>query len=177
MSGPGPTPLPWFAFSLALAPELASERLRGVSLPSPPEGELAEALDVELVYDVPSAAWRGRVARLVDAPGQRVPGRLRAMPPAAWPLVTRVEKVLAGATLERPVRVRTASGALFSARAFTPPAPSRPPRSPVSVAFLVALARAAEHAKLPADAVERLQAEARLVQTVQRARSQRVRQP
>ncbi|OJT21596.1 gamma-glutamylcyclotransferase [Archangium sp. Cb G35] len=177
MSGPGPTPLPWFAFSLALAPELAGERLRGVSLPSLPEGELAEALDVELVYDVPSAAWKGRVARLVDAPGQRVPGRLRAMPPDSWPLVTRGEKVLAEATLERPVRVRTASGALLSARAFTPPAPSQPPRSPVSVAFLVALARAAEHAQLPADAVERLQAEARLVQSVQRARSQRVRQP
>ncbi|MCY1074801.1 gamma-glutamylcyclotransferase [Archangium lansingense] len=177
MSGPGPTPLPWFAFSLALAPELASERLRGVSLPSFPEGELAEALDVELVYDVPSAVWKGRVARLVDAPGRRVLGQLRTLPPPTWPLVARVEKVLAEATRERPVRVRTASGALISARAFTPAAPRHPARGPVSVAFLVALARAAEHAKLPADEVERLQAEARLVQTVQRAQAQRVRQP
>jgi hypothetical protein len=107
MSGSGPTPLSWFALSLALAPELASERLQGSPVPSLPEGELAEALDVEFVYDVPSAAWNGRVARLVDAPGRRVPGRLRAMPPPTWPRVARMEKVLAQATHERPVRVRS----------------------------------------------------------------------
>jgi hypothetical protein len=43
------------------------------------------------------------------------------------------------------------------------------------VEFLVAHARAAERAALPPAYVERLQAEAHLVQTVQRAQAQRIR--
>ena len=41
-----------------------------------PEGKLAEALDVDLVYDFPSRWWGGRVAGLKDAPGTSVHGRL-----------------------------------------------------------------------------------------------------
>ena len=175
----GPSPLPWFAFSLTLAPELFRERLPDTSLPSLPEGEPVEALDVELVHDVPSQHWRGRVARLVNAPGQRVPGLLRSVDPAWWPQVARVERVLSLASHERPVRVRTASGAIVSARTFTPPPARRPAPGggDVSVSFLVALAQAAEHTRLPPGYVERLQAEAHLVQTVQRAHSQRLDKP
>ena len=172
---PGPAPVPWFAFSLSLAPGLVRERLQGVLPPAVPEGEVAEALDVELVHDVLAPEWEGRVARLVESPGRSVTGRLRAVPAPLWPQVAALEERLALATHERPLRVRTASGALVSARAFTPPAPARPAVGPVSESFLVALARAAESAKLPADYVTRLQAEAQLVQTVQRAQAQRLR--
>ncbi|MDC0711271.1 gamma-glutamylcyclotransferase [Stigmatella sp. ncwal1] len=171
----GSAPLPWFVFSLTLAPELVLERLQGVPVPELPPGELAEALDVGLVYDVPSPDWGGRVARLVEAPGQRVMGLLRAVPSSEWGQVARLEALLGLATGERPVRVRTASGAVRAARAFSPVDPRNPAPGPVSVAFLVALARAAEHAGLPSHHVERLQAEAHLVQTVQRAQADRVR--
>jgi hypothetical protein len=171
----GTSPLPWFAFSLSLAPDVARERLRNMPVLDLPDGELAEALDVELIYDAPAPAWGGRVARLVDAPGRRVMGLLRRMPPQVWPLVTRLEETLSQAVEERPVRVRTATGAVLAARAFTPPDPRQVPPGPVSVEFLVAHARAAERAALPASYVQRPQAEAHLVQTVQRAQSQRTR--
>ena len=174
MSGPASS-RPWFCCSLSLAPALVRERLGGLPEPAVPGGEGAEALDVDLVYDVAAPEWHGRVARLVDGPGQRVLGRLRPVPPALWPQVVALEERLALASLERTVRVRTASGALVTARALTPPAPPRAVQAPVSETFLVALARAAESAKLPADYVLRLHAEARLVQTVQRARTERPR--
>ena len=177
MSGSDSAPLYWFAFSPALAPELWPERLEGAALPALPEGELAEALDEQLVHDVPSEAWGGRVARLVEAPGQRVMGRVRAVPASGWSQVARVERALAQATQARGVRVRTASGVLVSARAFTSVASAVPTSSEVSVAYLVALARAAEHARLPPPYVERLQAEAQLVQRVQGAHAQRVSRP
>ncbi|MFL5346241.1 MAG: gamma-glutamylcyclotransferase [Hyalangium sp.] len=171
----GTPPLPWFAFSLSLAPEVARERLRNTPVLELPEGELAEALDVELVYDAPAPDWGGRVARLVDAPGRRVMGLLRRMPAQVWPLVARLESTLASAAEERPVRVRTATGAVLSARTFTPPAPRHAPPGPISVEFLVSHARAAERAALPATYVERLQAEAHLVQRIQKAQSERIR--
>ena len=171
----GPAPLPWFTFSLTLAPDLVRERLPGAALPAWPEGEVVEALDVEPRYDVEVPAWGGRVARLVNAPGQRLTGRLRALPASGWPEVAEWEARLVGATFERPVRVRTASGSVIPARTFTPPASSPPATGPVSEAFVLALARAAEQAKLPADVVTRLQAEARLVQLVQRAQAERLR--
>ncbi|WP_434383848.1 gamma-glutamylcyclotransferase [Melittangium boletus] len=174
MSGPA-SPLSWFCFSLSLAPGLVRERLQGVLLPAVPEGELAEALDVELVYDVRAPDWDGRVARLVAAPGQRLAGRLRAVPPPFWPQVRALEEQLAQATHTHPVHVRTASGALVTAQAFTPPAPASPDRGPVSQDFLGALARAAAYARLPSPYVTRLQAEAQLVQAVQRAQTERLR--
>ena len=167
-------PTPWFAFSLALAPELLPERLPGPPLPALPEGEVAEALDVDLVYDVPAQPWEGRVARLVAAPGKRVVGRVREVPPAVWPQVARLERALALASQERPVQVRTASGVVVTARAFTTPTPRVRGQGLVSVPFLVALARAAEHAKLPAPYIEKLQAEAHLVQRVQDAHAHRL---
>ncbi len=171
----GTPPLPWFAYSLSLSPEVARERLRNTPVLELPDGELAEALDVELVYDAPAQDWGGRVARLVDAPGRRVMGLLRRMPAPVWPLVARLETALALAAEERPVRVRTATGAVLSARAFTPPAPKHAPQGPISVEFLVSHARAAERAALPATYVERLQAEVHRVQRIQQAPSNRPR--
>src|ERR1700722_16781499 len=41
-----------------------------------PEGKLAEARGLGLVFDFPSRWWGGRVASLADVPGQRVFGKL-----------------------------------------------------------------------------------------------------
>ncbi|MCE9667698.1 gamma-glutamylcyclotransferase [Myxococcus stipitatus] len=166
-------PQPWFAFSLDLAPATARERLPSLPpIPALPDGELAEALDVEVVYDVDSPPWGGRVARLVDAPGKSLPGLLRRLPTGAtWDAVVRLEAALAGATATRSVKVRTATGATLVALAFTPPARTGTGPGPISEAFLVTLALAAERAGLSPDHVERLQAEARIVQTVQQARA------
>lgn len=162
---------PWFAFSLDLAPAAASRHLHGLPpVPDFPEGELAEALDVDVVYDVHVPNWGGRVARLVDAPGRRLYGRLRAVASAAWPALARLETALALATEERLVRVRTASGAVVEAHAFTPADRDTSSQGPVSEAFLITLAVAAERARLPTPVIENLQAEARIVHTVQHAR-------
>nr|AYM52863.1 hypothetical protein [Myxococcaceae bacterium MCy9487] len=168
----GPTASrPWFAFSLDLAPTTASPHLHVLPpVPDFPEGDLAEALDVDVVYDVHVPNWGGRVARLVDAPGHRILGRLRSVAAESWPALARLETALALATEERPVKVRTASGAVVAAHAFTPSAQGASPQGPVSEAFLITLAVAAERAHLPADVVEKLQAEARIVHAVQHAR-------
>ncbi|WP_426754166.1 gamma-glutamylcyclotransferase [Myxococcus sp. Y35] len=167
----GPTaPRPWFAYSLDLAPVMARERLPGLPpIPDVLEGELAEALDVDVVYDVASAAWGGKVARLVDAPGRKLPGMLRRVEPEDWDALSRLEAALAGATAVRPVKVRTFTGAVLTAYAFTPAAPATPAQGLVSESFLVTLALSAEQAGLSPDHVERLQAEARIVQALQKA--------
>jgi gamma-glutamylcyclotransferase len=162
---------PWFAFSLDLAPAAASRHLNGLPpVPSFDEGELAEALDVDVVYDVHVPNWGGRVARLVEAPGHQLYGRLRSVAEDAWPVLARLETALALATEELPVRVRTASGDVVDAHAFTPSARTVSTDGPVSEPFLITLAVAADRARLPAAVVEKLQAEARIVHAVQHAR-------
>lgn len=168
-AGP-PAPRSWFAYSLDLAPVIAHERLPGLPpIPDVLEGELAEALDVDVVYDVASAAWGGKVARLVDAPGRKLPGMLRRVPSDAWDALVRLESAMAGATDVRQVKVRTFTGAVLSAQVFTPPTPATPAQGLVSESFLVTLAQSAEEAGLSPDHVERLQAEARIVQALQQA--------
>ncbi|MGA9525822.1 MAG: gamma-glutamylcyclotransferase [Myxococcaceae bacterium] len=144
------------------------EQPRGSGPPPVPEaGEVAEALDVDLVYDVLHPDWGGRIPRLVEAPGHRLWGRARPVPPEAVSAVCRLEADLGRATEERRVRVRTAAGALSEAVAFSPPATGLSTEGPVSERYLRALALSAERAGLPVDYVQRLQAEAQIVATLQ----------
>jgi gamma-glutamylcyclotransferase len=121
-----------------------------------PDGEVAEALDVELVFDFPSRWWGGRVAGLADTPGATVFGRLFEVRGADWPILEHKEGAVTGMSIEREVRVRRADGSLATARAFT----TNPERArhdgPVSVRFVEALVRGAEQAGLPAPWIERL---------------------
>ncbi len=170
MAAGSTAPRPWFAYSLDLAPVTAHERLPGLPpIPDVLEGELAEALDVDVVYDVASAAWGGKVARLVDAPGRKLPGMLRRVDAADWDALARLESAMAGASDVRQVKVRSFTGAVLTATAFTPPTPATPAQGAVSESFLVTLALAAEQAGLFPEHVERLQAEARIVQALQKA--------
>src|SRR5215472_18753360 len=52
-----------------------------------PEGELAAAQDVELVYDFPSRWWGGRVAGLGDRAGSQVFGKLMTISAKDWPII------------------------------------------------------------------------------------------
>lgn len=122
-----------------------------------PAGQLAEALDVELVFDFPSRFWGGRVAGLGDAPGQSVFGRLFEVSSEDWPIVEHKEGAVSGMCVARPVTVRV-EGRELTATAFT----TRPERAshdgPVSRGFVEALVRGARSAGLPAAYLARLEA-------------------
>lgn len=122
-----------------------------------PEGEVVEAVDLDLVYDFPSRWWGGRVAGLVDAPGSSVFGRLFEIAGPDWPIVEHKEGAITAMCVERRVHVRRANGEIVEASAFT----TRPERAstdgPVSDRFVEALVRGASASGLPAAYVARLQ--------------------
>jgi hypothetical protein len=158
----GAPPRRYFAYSTVLD-RAAFEEWRGqhgYDAFQLPDGLVAEALDLDLVYDFPSRWWGGRVAGLVDRPGASVFGRLFEIPGADWPIVQHKEGAITGMCVERPVRVQ-AGGALLEATAFT----TRPERAsldgPVSARFVEALVRGARAAALPEAYVARLEREAR----------------
>ena len=121
-----------------------------------PEGIVAEALDLDLVYDFPSRWWGGRVAGLADRPGTTVFGRLFEIAGADWPIVQHKEGAITAMCVERPVHVR-AGGEIVEATAFT----TRPERvsldGPVSARFVEALVRGARAAALPEFYIARLE--------------------
>jgi gamma-glutamylcyclotransferase len=120
-----------------------------------PAGELAEALDVTLDYDFPSRWWAGRVAGLVDRPGQSVHGLLFRIPGKDWPIIQHKEGLVTHMCVERPVRVRVAAKEL-EATAFATAPDRRSSDGPVSARFVEALTRGAKAAGLPGAWVESL---------------------
>src|SRR4051812_23680346 len=56
-----------------------------------PDGDLAEAVNVDLVYDFPSRWWGGRVAGLADKPGTSVFGRVYEIAHPDWPIIQHKE--------------------------------------------------------------------------------------
>jgi gamma-glutamylcyclotransferase len=121
-----------------------------------PQGQLAEARDVALVYDFPSRWWGGRVAGLADEPGASVHGVLFEIAGADWPIVQHKEGAVTGMCIEREVRVGDKVATAFT----TNPARARDD-GPVSARFVEALERGAQAAGLPAAWVQSLRATAR----------------
>jgi gamma-glutamylcyclotransferase len=119
------------------------------------EGVVAEALDVDLVYDFPSRWWGGRVAGLVDQPGASVFGRLFTVAGVDWPIVQHKEGGITGMSVERPVWV-LAGGERLQATAFSTNPERASSAGPVSQRFMEALVRGARAAGLPGPYVERL---------------------
>ena len=113
-----------------------------------PLGVVAEATDLDLIYDFPSRWWGGRVAGLADKPGATVFGLLFEIAGADWPIVEHKEGAITGMCIERPVAVRV-GGESIEATAFT----TRPERAssqgPISARFVEALVRGARGAGLP----------------------------
>jgi hypothetical protein len=120
-----------------------------------PEGKLAEAVDVELVYDFPSRWWGGRVAGLKDAPGERIFGRLFEIQGKDWPIIQHKEGFVTGMCVERPVRVRV-EGREVQAIAFTTNPKRVATEGPISPRFVEALVRGAQSAGLPAEYIAKL---------------------
>lgn len=120
-----------------------------------PEGRLAEALELELVYDFPSRWWGGRVAGLRDAAGQNIFGRLFEIAGKDWPIIQHKEGFVTGMCVERPVRVRV-EGQELQATAFTTSPRRASADGPISPRFVEALVRGAQSAGLPPEYVERL---------------------
>jgi gamma-glutamylcyclotransferase len=120
-----------------------------------PEGRLAEALDVDLVYDFPSRWWGGRVAGLADAPGKSVYGRLFEIGGKDWPIIQHKEGAVTGMSVERLVRVRV-EGQEKQATAFVTSPGRASTEGPISQRFIEALVRGAQSAGLPTDYLERL---------------------
>jgi hypothetical protein len=120
-----------------------------------PEGAVAEALDVDLIYDFPSRWWGGRVAGLADRPGASVFGRLFTVAGIDWPIVQHKEGAITGMCVERPVRVLT-GGERLEATAFATSPERASLEGPVSARFVEALVRGARAAGLPGAYVARL---------------------
>lgn len=120
-----------------------------------PEGRLAEAVDLELVYDFPSRWWGGRVAGLKDAPGRTVWGRVFEISEKDWPIIQHKEGVVTGMCVERAVRVKI-DGQLREAIAFTTNPARATADGPVSPRFVEALVRGATAAALPAAWIDAL---------------------
>jgi gamma-glutamylcyclotransferase len=120
-----------------------------------PDGRLAEALEVDLVYDFPSRWWGGRVAGLRDAASKSVFGRLFEIAGKDWPIIQHKEGFVTGMCVERAVRVRV-DGKELEATAFTTSPRRATTDGPISPRFVEALVRGAESAGLPASYVQRL---------------------
>ncbi len=125
-----------------------------------PPGQLAQAVDVGLVYDFPSRWWGGRVAGLADQPGSTVHGLLFQIAGKDWPVIQHKEGVVTGMCVEREVKLKVGSQEV-TATAFTT-APSRmSDQGPVSARFLEALERGCRAAGLPEAYVGSLRAGAK----------------
>ena len=152
----GPT-RSYFGFGTVLDPPAFEEwrAQHGYEFFSLPAGEVAEALDVDLVFDFPSRWWGGRVAGLADRAGKSVFGRLFTIPGKDWPILQHKEGAVTGMCIERSVRVKTANGEVLATTFTTNPA-RQSLEGPLSSRFLEALLRGGTAAGLPPDYLERV---------------------
>lgn len=120
-----------------------------------PQGQLARATDVDLVFDFMSRWWGGRVAGLVEKPGASVYGLLFEIPAKNWPVVQHKEGVITGMSVERPVRVEV-DGRIVEAIAFTTSPQWATLEGPISKNYIQALVRGARQSGLPEDYIQKL---------------------
>lgn len=120
-----------------------------------PEGQVAEAKGVDLIFDFPSRWWGGRVAGLTEKQGSSVFGRLFEIPKKEWPIIQHKEGVVTGMSVETTLRVLV-DGQEFEATAFVTAPNRRSLDGPVSDRYLEALARGARASGLPEEYVASL---------------------
>lgn len=113
-----------------------------------PEGVVAEAKGIDLIFNFPSRWWGGRVAGLVDKNGASVFGRLFEIPAVNWPVVQHKEGVVTGMSIERTVKV-TVDGKDIEATAFVTSPDRASTEGPISQRYIEALISGAKQARLP----------------------------
>lgn len=124
-----------------------------------PEGQVAEAKGVDLIFDFPSRWWGGRVAGLVDKPNTSVFGRLFEIPAVNWPVIQHKEGVVTGMSIERPIKV-TVAGKEIEATAFVTSPSRASTEGPISQRFIEALISGAKQSGLPDSYVASLKSKA-----------------
>lgn len=124
-----------------------------------PDGVIAEAPNVDLVFDFPSRWWGGRVAGLADKPDASVFGRLYEIAAADWPVIQHKEGVVTGMAVERAVRVRV-NGTEVEATTFVTSPNRQSLDGPVSERYMKALVNGATQAGLPAAYIDSLRSKA-----------------
>lgn len=158
-----------FCFSVDLDPAVrgAWRSAMGGVLPRL-EGVPAELRGMDLIFNGVSAAWDGRVAAL--RPGaEGVPGVLFQVPRVAWSDFEAFERTQDAF----PVTVRvSAGGQEHEATAFVPRATKGPESALISERALASMLKGLLAAKVAGPAVDRLQAEAMIVEAVQRVQRQ-----
>jgi cation transport regulator ChaC len=120
-----------------------------------PEGQVAKAVDMDLVFDFPSRWWGGRVAGLVDKKGSEVYGRLFEIVDQDWPVVQHKEGFVTGMAVERPIKVLV-GGQEIEAIAFTTSPARQSLQGPISERYLQALIEGATRSGLPKEYVDSL---------------------
>ncbi|UYL09342.1 gamma-glutamylcyclotransferase [Bdellovibrio sp. SKB1291214] len=125
-----------------------------------PEGQVAEAKGVDLIFDFPSRWWGGRVAGLTMKDDSSVFGRLFEIPAKEWPIIQHKEGVVTGMSVETTLRVLV-NGQEFEATAFVTSPNRRSLDGPISERYLEALIRGARASGLPAEYIASLPAKAR----------------
>jgi gamma-glutamylcyclotransferase len=147
----------YFAYSTLLDQEAFEQwrRQHGYDFFELPEGQLAQGLDLGLVYDFPSRWWGGRVAGLEDRSGESIWGRVFEISAKDWPIIAHKEGAVTSMSVERPVRVKVADE-IVEATAFTTNPRRASREGAVSPRFVEALVRGARSAGLPEEYVERL---------------------
>ena len=141
---------PYFAYSTILdrTAFLEWRSQHGYDFFELPEGKLAEAQGLELVFDFPSRFWGGRVAGLRDSAGATVHGRLFEVPEKDWAIIQHKEGAVTGMCVEKVVRVKVGDEVVDATVFVTNPVRASGD-GPVSVGFVEALTRGAKSAGLP----------------------------
>ncbi len=120
-----------------------------------PQGEVAEAIDVGVVFDFPSRFWGGRVAGLADVKGQSVFGKLFEIGEKDWAVIQHKEGAVTGMCVEKTVTVKV-GGKEVTATAFATNPTRQSSDGAVSAPFVEALVRGATAAGLPDEWVAKL---------------------
>ncbi len=158
----GPSRL-YFAYSTLLDREAFEEwrDQHGYDFFDLPEGQIARAEGLSLVYDFQSRWWGGRVAGLADTPGSVIWGRVFDIAARDWPIIQHKEGAVTSMCVERSVRVQLeGSDQTVEATAFTTNPRRASDHGPISRRFIEALVRGAKAAGLPEDYVQKLAATA-----------------
>lgn len=113
-----------------------------------PQGQLAQAMNVDLIYDFPSRWWGGRVAGLVDKSGSQVYGLVFEISATDWPVVQHKEGVVTNMSVERTIKVMI-DGKEFDAIAFVTNPARASTQGPISERYVQALISGAKQARLP----------------------------